>query len=474
MISFRSDVCDLPLTEVASAIERRELSSMEVTASVLSRIDALEPQLHAYITVLAEDALHQATEADRNIAAGRYRGPLHGIPISVKDLFWTAGIRTTGGSPLLRNWVPQTDATVVRRLTEAGAVLVGKTNMYEFAYGSVHPDIGPARNPWDLSRTTGGSSSGSAASVSAGMSYGSVGSDTGGSIRIPAAYCGIVGMKPTYGRVSRYGAIPLSWSCDHMGPMTRTVSDCATMLQTIAGHDPLDSTSIEFAHDNYHRSIEYDVSKLRIGIAESYLRENVTPAVLQHVEQAIHHFETVGASVRSIDLPPPSDVVPLLLVIMSAEAATYHLPTLRTQPDVFSDAVRERLEVGAITPATTYIHAQRVRTQVIERMRIAMSDVDVVLMPTSPMTAPLIDGDLSTSGDADPGLLAARINYTGPFDLTGFPALSMPCGFAEPGLPVGMQLVAKPFEESVLLSAAWAYEQSTDWHHRLPPAVAGG
>ncbi len=471
MVSVRNDVCDRPLVDIASNIRRRELSSAEITDSVLSRIEALESQLNAFITVLAEPARRQANEADREIAAGGYRGPLHGIPVSVKDLFWTAGVRTTGGSRLLRHWIPNTSATVVNRLRQAGAVLIGKANMYEFAYGSVHTDVGPARNPWDPLRSTGGSSSGSAAAVAAGMGYGSVGSDTGGSIRIPAAFCGIVGMKPTYGRVSRHGAIPLSWSCDHMGPMTRTVADCAALLKVIAGTDPLDSTSSELPVSDYSLELERDVSALRIGIAPSYLRENIAPSALSVIENAIQHFQGLGASIQAVDPPSPSDLVPVLLAIMSAEAAAYHLPALRAESDMFSDAVRERLELGALTPATTYIHAQRLRKQVMEQMRDAMSRVDILLMPTSPMTAPLIDEDLSTSEDAHPELLAARINYTGPFDLTGFPALSIPCGFVESGLPVGMQLVAKPYEEEILLSAAWAYEQSNSWHQRLPPTI---
>ena len=471
MTSLRTDVCDLPLVDVAMHIQRRELTAVEVTESVLSRIASLDLRLHSFITVLAEDARRQAARADEEIAVGCYRGLLHGIPVSVKDLFWTAGIRTTAGSRVLNDWVPQVDATVVKRLARAGAVLVGKTNMYEFAYGSVHPDVRPSRNPWDLARTTGGSSSGSAASVAAGMGYGSVGSDTGGSIRIPASYCGIVGMKPTYGRVSRHGAIPLSWSCDHVGPMARTVRDCAALLQAIAGHDAHDATSAELPVPNYISNQETDVSRLRVGIAESYLRQHVSPSVLHCIEQAIVHFRHMGASVRLIDPPQPSELVPVLLAIMSSEAATYHQSTVRTNPDAFSDAVRERLELGAVTPATTYIHAQRLRTQIIERMRHAMSDIDVLLMPTSPMTAPLLEGDLSTSRQTDPDLLAARINFTGPFDLTGFPAISLPCGFSGTGLPVGLQLVAKPFEEQTLLSAAWAYEQSTSWHAKLPSAV---
>lgn len=471
MASVRNDLCDQPLVDIAGRIRRRDMSSTEVTESVLSRIEALDNRLNAFITVTAEHARRQASEADREIRNGGYRGPLHGMPISVKDLFATTGIRTTGGSRILRDWIPDVDATVVSRLRQAGAILVGKTNMYEFAYGAVHPDVGPAKNPWDPTRSTGGSSSGSAAAVAAGMGFASVGSDTGGSIRIPAAFCGIVGLKPTYGRVSRYGAIPLSWSCDHMGPMTRTVADCAAMLQGIAGFDPLDSTSSELPVGDYLANLESDAAGLRIGIAESYLYGAIVPSALPFIKSGIKHFEQMGASIRMIEPPSPSEIVPLLLTIMSAEAAAYHLPSLRDKPEEYSEAVRERLELGALTPATTYIQAQRLRKQVVEQMSNAMSSVDILLMPTSPMTAPYIQGDLSTSGDADPDMLAARINYTGPFDLTGFPAITVPCGFTPSGLPVGLQLVAKPYQERLLLSAARAYERTTNWHQRLPSAV---
>jgi aspartyl-tRNA(Asn)/glutamyl-tRNA(Gln) amidotransferase subunit A len=375
---------------------------------------------------------------------------------------------------VLADAVPDEDATVVERLQAAGAILVGKTNMLEFAYASAHPDFGTTKNPWDLARSAAGSSSGSAAAVAAGMGYGSLGTDTGGSIRIPAAYCGIVGLKPTYGRVSRHGVVPVSWSCDHVGPMTRTVGDAAALLGAVAGRDPRDSSSGENQVPDYLSGLSGGLSGVRVGVADAYLRRRVDSAVRAAVEQAIRQLESLGAAIVEIELPPPSEAVPALLGIITPEATAYHLPWLRERPEEYSAGVRERLELGAITPAVSYIHAQRLRRQIIERMLAAFSSVDIVAMPTAPTAATLLEEDLATSDEADPDLLAATINFTGPFDLTGFPALSLPCGFTDGGLPIGMQLVAAPYDEARLFAVAHAYEQSAAWHRPLPTAVANG
>jgi aspartyl-tRNA(Asn)/glutamyl-tRNA(Gln) amidotransferase subunit A len=467
----RTAIPDRSLLDVAGAISRKELSPVDLINAVIERIEAAEPTLNAFVTVLAESAIAAARQAEAEIVRGDYRGPLHGIPVSVKDLFATRGIRTTAGSRVLAGSVPDEDATVVERLAAAGAILVGKTNMLEFAYASAHPDFGTTKNPWDLTRSTAGSSSGSAAAVAAGMGFGSLGTDTGGSIRIPAAYCGIVGLKPTYGRVSRHGVVPVSWSCDHVGPMTRTVSDAAAMLGAIAGIDPRDSTSGAVPVPDYCSSLRNDLTGVRVGIADAYLRHNVDAPVRAAVEAAIRHLEKLGAMVIELELPPPSEAVPALLGIITPEATEYHLTSLRERADDYSAGVRERLELGAITPAVSYIRAQRLRRQIVEKMTSAFAAVDVIAMPTAPTAAIPLDEDLSTSDDADPDLLAATINFTGPFDLTGFPALSIPCGFTPIGLPVGMQLVAAPYEEARLFAVAHAYEQSTDWHTRLPAAV---
>jgi aspartyl-tRNA(Asn)/glutamyl-tRNA(Gln) amidotransferase subunit A len=454
----RQDLCDRPLLEVAAGIRRRDLSPAEVTASALERIAALDGDLNAFITVLADEAMAAARVADREIAGGHYRGPLHGIPLSIKDLFATNGVRTTAGSRILADFVPDFDATVVTRLHEAGAVIVGKTNMLEFAYAAVHPDYGATPNPWDHSRSSSGSSSGSAVAVATGMGYGSIGSDTGGSIRLPAAYCGIVGLKPTYGRVSRHGGIPVSWSADHFGPMTRTVGDCAALLGAIAGADPRDPTSGRVPVANYVGDLDRGLDGRRIGVCDAYLRQHVDPEVRSLVEVGLAALERLGATIEEVSLPPPSQAVPALLAIIAAEATAYHLPWLRSRPDDYSPAVRERLELGAVTPAVTYIQAQQVRRQFIDASLAAMAEVDLLVTPTAPTAATPLEGDLVTGTEADPELLAAIINFSGPFDLNGFPAISIPCGFTAGGLPVGMQLVARPWEEALLLAAAHAYE----------------
>ena len=469
---LRSDICDLPLLDVAEMIRTRRVSPVEVIERVLARIDALDGTLNAFITVCSEEARREARLAEREIVAGHYCGPLHGIPVSVKDLFATKGIRTTAGSRILADHEPDFDATVVERLRTAGAIVIGKTNMLEFAYAAVHPDFGPTLNPWDLTRSSSGSSSGSAVAVAAGMGYGSIGSDTGGSIRLPAAYSGIVGLKPTYGRVSRHGSIPVSWSADHFGPMTRTAGDAAALLAAVAGEDPRDSTSGRVPVPGYLSVLDGGIVGKRIGVCDRYLRWQVDPEVQLLVEQAISTLARFGATIKEITLPPPSAAVSALLAILMPEATVFHLPWLREQPENYSPAVRERLELGAVTPAVSYIQGQQVRRRIIDEFLIAMEPVDLLVTPTGPTAATLLEGDLTTSDEADPEVLAALIHFSGPFNLTGFPAMSIPCGFTTDGLPVGMQLVAKPWEEGLLLAVANAYQQVTGWHHHVPKMLA--
>ena len=471
---MREDVCDLPLVEVAERIRGRDLSPVELTERVLARIAALDARFNAFVTVLGERALAEARVAEREIAAGAYRGPLHGVPVSVKDLFFTKGIRTTAGSRVLADHIPDHDATVVERLRAAGAVLIGKTNMLEFAYAAVHDDYGPSLNPWDTTRSSSGSSSGSAVAVATGMGFGSIGSDTGGSIRLPAAYNGIVGLKPTYGRVSRHGGIPVSWSADHFGPMTRTVADAAAMLTAIAGEDPADPTSGRVPVPDYLAEIDAGVAGVRIGIADAYLRRHVDPEVARLVEAGIAALERLGASIVEIAPPPPAEAVPGLLAILMPEATAYHLPWLRERPQDYGPAVRERLELGAVTPAVSYVQAQQVRRRCTDEFLRAMADVDVLITPAAPTAATPLEGDLITGDEADPDVLAALIAFSGPFNLTGFPALSIPCGFTETGLPVGMQLVAKPWQEAALFAVAHSYESATGWHRRMPTEVGDG
>src|SRR5918995_2406419 len=469
---LREDLCDLPLLDVAEKIRTRQISPVELTERVLARIDALDGTLNAFITVLAEQATRDAQKAEREILAGPHRGPPPGVPVSIKDLFATKDIRTSAGSRVLANHVPDHDATVIERLRTAGAIIVGKTNMLEFAYAAVHPDYGPTPNPWDPTRSSSGSSSGSAVAVATGMGYGSIGSDTGGSIRLPASYCGIVGLKPTYGRVSRHGGIPVSWSADHFGPMTRTAGDAAALLAAIAGEDPRDPTSGRVPVPDYVAGLDGGLARKRIGISDLYLRHHVDPTVLDLVEQAIATLGRLGAEIEEITLPPPSEAVAALLAILMPEATVYHLPWLREQPESYSSAVRERLELGAVTPAVSYIQGLQVRRRFIDMFLAAMEPVDMLVTPTGPTAATLLEGDLITGDEADPEVLAALIHFCGPFNLTGFPAVSIPCGFTPSGLPVGMQLVAKPWQEGPILAAAHAYQQATDWHRRLPTMLA--
>src|SRR5215207_4726937 len=468
---LREELCDLPLLDVAEKIRTRQVSPVDVTKSVLARIEALDDTLNAFITVLSEQARQHAREAEREILAGHYRGPLHGVPVSIKDLFVTKSIRTTAGSRVLADHVPDHDATVVERLRTAGAIVVGKTNMLEFAYAAVHRDYGPTPNPWDPARSSSGSSSGSAVAVATGMGYGSIGSDTGGSIRLPAAYCGIVGLKPTYGRVSRHGGIPVSWSADHFGPMTRTAGDAAALLGVIAGEDPRDPTSGRVPVPDYLAELDGPITGKRIGICDLYLRQHVDPTVQLLIDEAIATLEHLGATIEEITLPPPSEAVAALLAILMPEAAVYHLPWLREQPENYSPAVLERLELGAITPAVSYIQGQQVRRRIIDEFLTAMEPVDLLVAPTGPTAATLLEGDLITGDEADPEVLAALIHFCGPFNLTGFPAVSIPCGFTPGGLPVGMQIIGKPWQEGPILAAAHAYQEATDWHRRLPPVL---
>jgi aspartyl-tRNA(Asn)/glutamyl-tRNA(Gln) amidotransferase subunit A len=303
------------------------------------------------------------------------------------------------------------------------------------------------------------------------MGYGSIGSDTGGSIRLPAAYCGIVGLKPTYGRVSRHGGIPVSWSADHFGPMTRTAGDAAALLGAIAGEDPRDPTSGRVPVPDYVAGLDGGLAGKRIGINERYLRHHVDVTVLALVEEAIATLERLGAELEDLTLPPPPEAVAALLAILMPEAAVYHLPWLREQPENYSAAVRERLELGAITPAISYIQGQQARRRFIDAFLSAMEPFDLFVTPTAPTAATLLEGDLTTGDQADPQVLAALIHFAGPFNLTGFPAVTIPCGFTPGGLPIGMQLVAKPWQQGPLLAAAHAYQQATDWHRRLPPSL---
>ncbi len=464
------DLCYLSIAEAAAMIADRRLSPVELTQAVLARIDALNPRVNAYITVTADEALGEARDAEAAIMADGYLGPLHGIPLGLKDLFDTQGVRTTAGSKVLASRVPSEDATVVGRLKAAGAVFVGKLNMHEFAYGitNENPHYGPARNPWNLERITGGSSGGSGAATAAGMCAASLGTDTGGSIRIPACFCGIVGLKPTFGLVGRRGVIPLSSSLDHVGPMTRTVEDAAIVLQAIAGHDPGDPGALDVPVPDYGADLRAGVRGMRLGVMADYVTEPMGAGVKRAVTAAIETLEGLGASLRPVDLPFLPYARLVNGSILSAEAASYHQASMQSAPDDYDPGVLERLTRGRQLLATAYVQAQESRHQIRDQLLGAMAQVDVLALPMEPVVAPPIGGDRVTLGRRATDVRSAVTRFTGLFNLTGFPAISVPCGFSPAGLPMGFQLVAKPFEEATLLRVAHAYEQASEWGLRRP------
>ena len=463
---------ELSIREAADLIRTRELSPVELTVAYLDRIEALDGQARAYITVLANDALDAASQAEFEL--GQYRGPLHGIPIAVKDLMYTKGVRTTAGSKIFADFKPDFDATVVERLRDAGAIILGKTNLHEFAFGTtgVNQTYGTPANPWGSDRVPGGSSSGSGVAVAGGLATGALGSDTGGSTRIPASLCGIVGLKPTYGRVSRYGVFPLAWSLDHVGPMTRTVEDAALMLNALTAHDPLDPASSSEPVPDYTQALREDIKGLRVGLPRAFFFDRIDPEVSTAVGQALALMELNGAVVREVAYPMVEHIGDMFRAILGSEAATYHLPYLRTHWDDYSEQVRTRLLPTAVTPATVYLQNQRAKGVMREKVAELFRDIDVLVLPTTPVAAPLLDQPMLEWPDGNEEVVSALGRLTRAFNLTGYPAISVPCGFTSDGLPIGLQMVARPWDEATLLRAAYTYEQATSWHKRRPPEIS--
>lgn len=450
----------LTIAEAGRLLRAKEVRSAELTEACLARIEEVEPSLNAFITRTPELALAAAREADAELAAGLDRGPLHGIPVAVKDLCATRGVRTTAGSAILADWVPDHDAMVVTRLREGGAVPLGKLNLHEFAYGvtSNNPHYGPVHNPWNLGCHPGGSSGGSGAAVAAGECFAAIGTDTGGSIRIPAALCGIVGLMPTYGLVSRAGVTPLSWSLDHVGPLARTVEDAALFLNEIAGFDPADPGSAHSAGFDATAELGRDIKGLRIGVPRSQ-SATVEPGVGVAFETALGLLRHLGALVVDVEIPLLD--AGLRVNVLQAEAAAYHAGWLRECPEKYGADVRALLLWGTTLTAVDYINDLRVRREFTTQVRQAMEGVDVIAMPTCPAVACPIEA----TGDG-----AYRYGaLTGPWDHTGQPVISVPCGFGEGGLPVGLSFAGRPFEEALLCRVAHAYEQATPWHTQYPP-----
>ncbi|HXA52696.1 MAG TPA: amidase, partial [Candidatus Acidoferrum sp.] len=442
----------MTIREAAESLRARRISSVELTMMALKRIDRQNADLRAFITVTADQAMEQARLADAEFAAGTDRGPLQGIPVAVKDLFLTAGVRTTGGSRIYEDFVPGHDAAVVEKLQAAGAVMLGKLNMHEMAYGitSANPHFGTVRNPWSPQHSPGGSSGGSGAVVAARIAFLAMGSDTGGSIRIPASFCGVTGLKPTYGRVSRYGALPLSWSLDHMGPLTRTVRDAALALNIIAGRDPRDPTSSRRPIVDFVPDPECSISGLRIGFPADFYFDNLHPDVESSVRGAIARASSLGATVRPVRLPDLEAINAVARVILLAEAAAVVTPH-RDRRKLFGRDVLALLDQGRLVPAVDYVNAQRLRRSLRREFDRVWQDVDCFLAPTTPATAPKIGDTTVRLGGRDEDVRLAATRLVRGINALGLPALSMPCGLSGAGLPVGLQIVGPAFEEALVL-----------------------
>jgi aspartyl-tRNA(Asn)/glutamyl-tRNA(Gln) amidotransferase subunit A len=448
----------MTLAGALKLIEKREVSPVELTRAVLNRIGSLNDKMRLFITVMDDEAVESARKTEDGTKA------LRGVPVSVKDLYDTKGTRTTAGAKVFASRVPAEDATAVKKLREAGAVIVGKTNLHEFAYGvtNINPHYGTARNPWSPDRITGGSSGGSAGAVALGLGVGSLGSDTGGSIRIPASLCGIVGLKPTYGRVSLRGVVPLSWSLDHAGPMAQTVEDVSILLQAVNARNHTRRV------DQITREVK-EIKDVRVGIPRTYFWENLAPEVDTAIRAAVRNLEKLGAQLIEVDLPRVATQRGVWLQIASPEVYSYHEPFIKTAAASYGADIRGRIEAGRVLQSIDYLRAQRIRTLMKQECESVFQTVDVVVTPTTPIPAPRID-EVDKPWRAGPEKAAAALTrFTRYFNIVGLPGISIPCGFTMDSLPIGMQIVGKAFDESRILRVAHAYEQDAKWFERRPP-----
>jgi aspartyl-tRNA(Asn)/glutamyl-tRNA(Gln) amidotransferase subunit A len=452
------------ILEIAEKLKKRVVSPVELTRDCLERIERLNSTLNAFITITRDSAMAQARQAEEEIQHGRWRGPLHGIPLAVKDIIDTARVRTTAASALFKDRIPTEDGEVVRRLKEAGAVLLGKQNLHEFAYGgsSVVSYFGEVHNPWNPAYIAGGSSGGSAAAVAAGLCYGAIGTDTAGSIREPAAMCGVVGLKPTYGRVSARGVIPLSWSLDHVGPIASTVSDAAVILQVIAGFDAGDINSADIPVADYVAAVGGRAKALRIGVPRAYFFEGLDAEIQSAVKQALSVLTTLGADIREIELDVPTD-----RTVQSAESYAYHAEHVARTPEFYQPETLRRIRTGADVNATDYIHHRREFEKARREIGKVFEDVDVFITPTTPVPPPTI-AELKEDPDRLRPTEILLLRNTRPVNVWGLPAISVPCGFTSGGLPIGLQIVGPHWGEALVLQTAQRYEQATDWHKGRP------
>lgn len=464
-MSSGEDLWYQPLNVLARSIERKEISPVEVVRSSLARIQEFDGRIKSFVTVLEKEALAAAASAEAEIMHGRYRGPLHGVPLAVKDLYDVGGLATGAGSKVRRGYVPRTDATTVRKLRDAGAIVIGKATTHEFAFGF---DSQPTRNPWNVACTPGGSSGGPGAAVAAGFCYGGTGTDTGGSIRCPGAINGVAGIKATYGRVSKHGIAVLSWSLDHPGPIARTVRDTAILLRVMAGYDPADPSTSNTPVPDYAAGLTGDLKTLRVGVPKNYFFDDIQPDVAAATRRAIDVLHELGGDVAEVTLQRFDDILPTFLSIVMPEAATYHLKTFRTQRAEYGSDVQELLETGNLFLATTYISAQRNRAAIASALAASFAEVDVIVTPTLPMTAPRVGQEFYDWGGRKESVFAACARFLCPFNLAGLPAATVPCGMSSEGMPIGLQIVGRPFDEATVLKVADAFERATEWSRRHP------
>jgi aspartyl-tRNA(Asn)/glutamyl-tRNA(Gln) amidotransferase subunit A len=470
-MTTETTIAELTLREAAELVARKEVSPVELVDACLERVARTDDVLRAYISVYQDEARKVAGAAETMISAGHQLGPLHGIPIALKDNIAVKGLRTTAGSKVLADWVPGEDATVTARLKGAGAIILGKTNMHEFAWGgtSANPHYGFVRNPWDPERFPAGSSGGSGAAVAARTCFGALGTDTGGSIRLPAAVNGVTGIRPTIGRVSNFGVVPLAWSMDTVGPMTRTVEDCALMFGTIAGHDPRDDGCAAVPVVDYTADLGRGVEGIRIGVVPGYFFHHLQPPVEGAARSALDTLETLGARVVEVEIEHIHGNISAQLTVESCEPSTYHQRWLRERPEDYGEDVRLLLELGELHLATHYLQAQRYRNLLRHEFLEAFKSVDVFICPTLPFTAtPLGAMTVVIEDGVEEDMLSAIMQFTGVPSLTGFPSLAVPCGFDPDGLPIGMQVIGRPFDEAMLFRIGAAFQQATDFHKRAP------
>lgn len=453
----------LPVLEQARLIAGKQISPVELVRASLDRIDRLNPKLNAFLTVCSDHALTRAREAEAQVMAGNYLGPLHGIPYGAKDNIMTKGIRSTGGSVILKDYVPDEDASTIQRLNAAGAILVGKTHLTEFATGMQHPFYGPARNPWDTERTPGGSSSGSGSGVASGMLSFALGTDTGGSVRGPGSMNGIYGLRATYGKISRHGVYVLSWTLDAVGPLARTVRDIALVTNVISGQDGLDPALSPVPVRNHSKGINGSIKGLRIGVYPDVFYDGATPEVVAAVDEALGVFQRLGATVKKVQVPHIELSASVYHTVVAAEATVWHEEWVRTRASDYAPPVQNRFEVGQFLLAKQYIKALRARSIIRDAWLNAFKDVDIFLTPTSPKPADKID--LNPAGSRPS---ATGGGYTQYFSIPGVPSMSVPCGFSSEGLPLSMLLNGRPFEEATIFRAARAYERETEWTSRHP------